>query len=53
MGLAGIGLVSRMVLGASSDFWRHGVLTLTVSLAFFSLLSFFTLVLLPLSLPAA
>lgn len=40
----------RFVLGAASDFWHRGALTLAGSLAFFSLLSFFPLVFLLLAL---
>lgn len=45
-----IGSAFRLVLGALADFWRRGGLTLAASLAFFSLLSFFPLVYLLLSL---
>lgn len=47
---AGIGSTVSLVLGAASDFWHRGALTLAASLAFFSLLSFFPLVFLLLSL---
>jgi membrane protein len=45
----GLGPAFRVVLGAMSDFWQQGTLTLAASLAFFSLLSFFPLVFLLLS----
>jgi membrane protein len=47
---AGLRSLFRLILGAASDFWQQGVLTLAASLAFFSLLSFFPLVFLVLSL---
>lgn len=42
--------VAPLLLGALTDFWRRGGLRLAASLAFFSLLSFFPLVYLLLSL---
>lgn len=49
----GVALAFRVVVGAASDFWRQGALTLAASLAFFSLLSFFPLVFLLLSVASA
>lgn len=43
----------RLFLNAFSDFWHRGCLTLAAALAFFSLLSFFPLVFLLLSLTSA
>jgi membrane protein len=49
----GLWSLVRLVLGAASDCWHQGVLTLAASLAFFSLLSFFPLVFLLLSLASS
>ncbi len=43
----------RVAIGAMADFWHRGCLTLAAALAFFSLLSFFPLVFLLLSLTSA
>ena len=50
---AGIGPAFRVALGALPDFWHQGALTLAASLAFFSLLSFFPLVFLLLSVASS